>query len=1127
MRPQVMAGSVADWLRELDLDQYAQAFAENDIDHDVLPELTAEDLTALGITSIGHRRKLLAAIKVLQRKSRPAESLASPATKADTMSETADAPGAERRLLTILFCDLVGSTELSTRLDPEDMREIVGKYQACVREVMNRFSGFIAKYMGDGVLAYFGYPYAHEEDAEQAVRAGLAIVESVGRLELAQTLQVRIGIATGLVVVGDLIGRGASQEQAVIGETPNMAARLQSLASPNGIVIGEATRRQIGGLFELRDLGPQSLKGFTGTPQVWEVLSESSVASRFEALRSRSTSLVGREEEIDLLMRRWNNAKSGEGRIVLISAEPGIGKSRLTEALHERIAQEPHQRLRYFCSPHHQDSAFYPFIGHLEHASRFVRGDDIETRRRKLAVLTAPMGLANDDIMLLSDLLSLGTSNSDQELTPQQKKKKTFDILIRALETITRQQPALMIFEDVHWIDPTSRELLDLTFARIERLPVLVIATLRPEFQPPWVGQPHVTMMNLPRLDRRDGIALVRQLAGNVAALPADILDEIVERTDGVPLFLEEVTKAILETADTAGADDARSAVSAIPGQRATVPATLQASLMARLDRLGPAAREMAQTGAAIGREFSYDIVSSVTARPQPDVEAALARLVASGLVFQRGNPPAAEYQFKHALVQDTAYGTLLRGTRQALHEKIAMAIETRAPDKAEREPEILAYHYAEAGSAQRAAGYWLEAGRRAAARSANREAVAHLSRGIEIAASLPEGADAMRLELALQLALGPAVMSIRGFGAQEAEAAYRRSRQLAESLKDYQSLFAAIWGLWLTAGQSMDIDHRKQLVDELFEVAETLKDPALELQAHHVAWATLIFGGDLVKSQEHVRRGLALYDRKLHGGHALLYGGHDPAVCGAGQGALALWMLGYPNQATESGGRAIAFAADLGHQPSLAHALWFAGVAHMMRRDVEAALGMAEQIIALSRDHGLGQYQAIGAIMRGWGRARSGAVEEGLAEMREALDVHRANATVLVGFFATALAEAELLGGHIDEAAAALAVAVGTSKHEKAWASDIARVTGDLRLAQDSTAGAAAEEMYGQAISIARGSNAKSLELRAVLRLAQLQIRQGRQQKARELLQPVYSWFAEGLDTADLKEARDLLTRS
>lgn len=680
-----------------------------------------------------------------------------------------------------------------------------------------------------------------------------------------------------------------------------------------------------------------------------------------------------------------------------------------------------------------------------------------------------------------------------------------------------------MVFEDLHWIDPSSRELLDLTLARAERLPVLLIATFRPEFHPPWVGQPHVTMMTLARLGRREGAALVRQLAGNAGALAGDLLDEIIERTDGVPLFLEEVTKAVLEAAAAPGEDGARGAVSTTPGHRAAVPVTLHASLMARLDRLGLAAREIAQTGAAIGREFSFDIVRAASAQPVTDVAAALGRLVASGLVFQRGTPPAADYQFKHALVQETAYGTLLRGPRQALHGRIALAIEQRAPDRVEREPEILAYHWSEAGNAQRAVNYWLEAGRLAAARSANHEAIAHLTRGVGIVPSVPDRVEAMRLELALQLALGPAVMSIRGFGAPEAAIAYRRARELADALDDSRSLFAAIWGLWLATGQTLAIDDRAKLADELFRVARPLKDTALELQAHHAAWATLIFRGDLLRMQEHVHRGLELYDPKAHGHHAI-YGGHDPAVCGTGQGALALWMLGYPDQAIESGRRSIALANDLAHQPSIGHALWFTGVAYMMRRDISSVQRLAEQLIKLSREGGLQQYHSIGRIMGAWARAHSGAVEDGLVELRAAISAHRANATVLVSFFSVTLAETELLGGHIDGAASALALAIDMQKYERVWASDIARVSGDLRLVQDRVDVQSAEQMYNEALSIARAQNARSLELRTALRLARLQGREGRLQEGIELIKPLYSWFSEGLDSPDLKEAREFL---
>ncbi len=778
---------IAAWLRRLGLEQYEQAFRDNAIDAEVLAELTDADLDKLGML-LGHRKRFLKAAGEL----RPSAFHPDPGADEIAVQSRAAEPIAERRQLTVMFVDLVGSTALASRLDPEDLREIIGAYHRCVADKVAHFGGFVAKYMGDGVLVYFGYPQAHENDAEQAVRAGLALVGAVGRLQQSEPLRVRIGIATGQVVVGDLITSGEGQERGVVGETPNLAARLQALAEPDAVVIGPQTRQLLGDLFEYRDLGAVEVKGFPEPIHPYQVVCESAVESRFEALHGATpTPLVGREEEVDLLLRHWNRAKSGGGRGVLLSGEPGIGKSRLTVALQERLQNEPHTRLRYFCSPHHQDSALHPTIAQLERAAGFERDDTPERKLDKLAALLAPA--SREDGALLAELLSLPTEDRfpPLQLTPQRKKEKTFEALLRQLEYLATQGPVLMLFEDVHWIDPSSRELLDLVIERVPRLPVLLLVTFRPEFQPPWTGQAHVTMLVLNRLDRREGAALVQRVVGN-GELPSDVVAEIIERTDGVPLFVEELTKAVLEGGN-ASIVLSRAAATAL-----NVPATLHASLMARLDRLGSAAKEVAQVGAILGREFSYELLAAVAQRNAAELNAALDQLVVAGLAFRRGAPPHATYLFKHALVQDAAYGTLLRGKRQELHRRVADVLEEKWPEIAEAQPELLAQHCAQAGLVEQATAYYTRAGQRALARSAMAEATAQLKKGLELLTSLPDSASRQRQELELQIGLGRVLIATQGYAAPAVGETYTRARALCELLDRPPQIVPVLYGQWV-----------------------------------------------------------------------------------------------------------------------------------------------------------------------------------------------------------------------------------------------------------------------------------------------------------------------------------------
>ena len=948
---------VVAWLRGLGLERYATAFRDNDVDDEVLPELTSDDLISIGVTSVGHRRKLLAAIA----------SLGATPSVATVTAAPRDAPApadAERRQLTVMFCDLVGSTALSARLDPEDLRDVIAAYHRAVADVVGSFDGFIAKYMGDGVLVYFGYPRAHEDDTERAVRAGLGLVDAVGRLEVKSgKLQARVGIATGLVVVGDLIGEGSAHEQSVVGETPNLAARLQTLADPDAVVIAAGTRRLVGDLFEVRDLGEIELRGIAGLVPAWQVLRPSAVASRFEALRGSSlTPLIGRDEEIDLLLRRWARAKAGDGQVLLISGEPGIGKSRITAALEECLQAEPHLRLRYFCSPYHQDSALYPFIDQLGRAASFVRDDPPAAKLGKLEALLSSAAPEDEDVALIADLLSLPALERHPlpNLSPQRKKERTLEALTRQLEGLARRQPVVMVFEDAHWLDPTSRELLYLTVERVRGLPVLLIVTFRPEFQPPWTGQPQVTTLALNRLDRRDRTALVEQIAGG-KALPAEVIDQIAERTDGVPLFVEELTKSVLESGLLRENRDRYMLDGALPPL--AIPTTLHDSLLARLDRLA-SVRLVAQIGAAIGREFSYALLRAVSRLPERELRAGLDRLVASELVFQRGTPPEAVYSFKHALVQDAAHDSLLRSARRQLHAQIAEALETQSREVMANQPEILAQHYAEAGLIEKSVACWGKAGRNSAARSAMVEAAAQLQKGLEQLALLPETTERQHQELEFWIALGAALVTVKGYAAPETGQAYYRARELWEQLgfpTEFLQIPYAQSNYHMGRGE---LDLARRLDEDLLRLSRERNDSAGLVLGHLSSGRDLMLVGRFTLSRSHFEEVIALYDPNSH--RSLSHANY-PRVSSRAYSAIVLFCLGYPDQALAQSSAAIAEALRLAYPPSVAFSLSVGTLPLALVGDNLALAKRADQLVKVATEQGFPVWRAVGTVHRGW----------------------------------------------------------------------------------------------------------------------------------------------------------------
>ena len=1110
-----------DWLRSLGLERYRNVFQDNEVDFEVLPTLTVDDLKDLGVNAVGDRRKILNAIASLRTETAPNRRL---------FDSDLTIGRSERRRVTVMFCDLVGSTALSATMDPEDLHKLLAAYRRCLWEIVHRFDGFVGKFTGDGVLACFGYPDAHEDDAERAVQAGLEVVSAVSALDSTR-LQTRVGIATGLVVAGDLIGSSEVQEQDIVGETPNLAARLQSIAAPDSVVLAESTRNLLGNLFELSDLGTVDLKGIAGPVHAWAVLRASSAEGRFEALHAMDlTALVGRDEESELLKECWSKARGGSGQVVHVSGEAGIGKSRLTVALMENLAHERHVRLRYFCSPQHTNSAFYPIIGQVERTAGFAPDDSPKAKLDKLNASLTDISTPPEDAALLAEMLSLPNDGRypPLKLSPQQSRDRTLEALISRVARLAERAPVLMIFEDAHWADPTSLEVIGRFVERMKSIPALLVITFRPEFKSSWEGCSHLTGITLNRLEKSQVARMVATLVGN-RQLPAEVMTEILDRSDGIPLFAEEMTKAVLEAK---GEIEARQTVAAIPSPILSVPASLHASLMARLDRLGDA-KKVVQIGATIGREFSHALLAAVVRSSEEELSVAMDRLVVAGLLSKQGAPPHVVYLFKHALLQDAAYGTLLREQRRELHGRIASVIETQFGDIAERQPELLARHCGEAGLMEKAAEFWAKAGQRSLARSALVEACEQLTRALNHIERLPRTTVVRREQIRLQVALINPLIHTKGHASPEVRSAVEQARlliaqaeALGEQLEDPLLLFSVLYGLWAASFVSFDGERILELASQFFALAEKNGDTGPMIVGHRLLGLSLQHTGDLEKGRAHLDRGLALYDPAKHRSLGARFG-QDPRPSALSFRGLALWLLGYPEAALTDIDNAIKDARDVKQAGALLYTLAVSSRTLVAAREYEKAKTVSDELIALADEKGASLWRAFGVADQGCIMVLTGDAGKGVELLKSGInEIQSTGATYSIplyySYLGKGLAELRRFGEASQCVQEALQVVSRTK--ENWWESDIRRVAGEIVLMSASPEMAKAEQFLRGALAVAQDQKAKLLELRATLSLARLLRAQNKSHEAFELVERIYSWFTEGFSTVDLKRAEQLL---
>ena len=1042
-------------------------------------------------------------------------------------------PDAERRQVTVMFCDLVASTELSQQLDAEDYRAVVRAYQAAAAAALQPYEGYIAQYLGDGLLVYFGWPQAHEDAAHRAVHASLALLDALGPLHETQLtphygvrIAVRIGLHTGMAVIGEM-GGGDRYEQLAMGDTPNLAARIQGLAAPNTVALSAATARLVQGAFALEGLGTHALKGVAEPMPVYRVLRPIETHHDEEEVPALGVPmLVGRDEEIGLLRRRWDQAKEGLGQVVLVSGEAGIGKSAVVRAVRQHIGRAGVVRMTYRCSPYHTHSAFYPIIGHLERLLQFERDDPPATRLTKLERLLTTYTFPLEEVVpLFAALLSVPLPEGAYPplaLTPQQQRQHTHDALLAWLWEDAQRQPVLLVWDDVHWADPSTLESLGLLVDQIPTSPILAVLTFRPEFVPPWPPRSHMTSLTLNRLERPQIEALVRQQAGG-KRLPPEVVAHIVAKTDGVPLFVEELTKMILESALLR--EEAEQYALTGPLSAVTIPTTLQDSLLARLDRL-PTMREVAQIGAVLGREFAYEMLHALVTMDERTLLEGLTQLVATELLYQRGRPPRATYTFKHALVQDAAYQSLLKRTRQQYHQQVAQLLEARFPETVVTAPEVVAHHYTEAGCAAQALPLWRQAGQRALQRSANLEAIEHLTRGLTVLATLPDTPDRLQHELDLHVTLGPALMATKGYASPEVEHTCARAWELCQRLGESPQRFTVLYGLCACYFVGGKYRQARDQAEQFLHLAQLQGDTVPLLMAHRALGLPLYCMGEVAQAREHFAQSVALYDPQQHRTLVFTYG-QDPGVAALVLDAFALWLLGYPDQALRRSHEACTLAEDLAHPHTLVYGFAHLAMFHQFRQEREDARRYAEVATRVSREQGFPFWLGAGLIFQGWARTTRHQAAEQIPSMHEGLALYRAtDAAMWVPYFLTLLAEAYGTASQPEAGLRLLdeAHTVMDSTQERFYEAEVQRVQGALVLVQTADQHALAETCFQHALGVAHRQQARSWELRAAMSLAACGSSRASSADARQLLAPIYGWFTEGFDTADLQEAKVLL---